>query len=58
MSGPMRICAPEDMVGKTQYEGGSEVTQVSAYDAIKGNAIGFDNIAFKQVLEVSHLFIL
>ena len=49
----MRICKPEEMVGQTQYEGGSEVTLVSAYDAMEGNAIGFDKVAFKQELKVS-----
>ena len=51
----MRICKPGEMIGRTQYEGGSEVTQVSAYEAIEGNAIGFDKVAFQQVLEVSKL---
>ena len=58
VSGPMRICKPEDMVEQTQYEGGSEVTQVSAYDAVEGKAIGFDQISFKQELIVSLLLII
>ena len=33
--------------------GGSEVTGVSAYDAIEGNAVGFGKKTFKQHLEVS-----
>ena len=58
VSGPMRICKPGEMVGRTQYEGGSEITQVSAYEAVEGNAIGFDKVSFKQVLEVSFIFAL
>ena len=58
VSGPMRICKPGEMVGRTQYEGGSEITQVSAYEAVEGNAIGFDKVSFKQILEVSFCLIL
>ena len=54
----MRICKPGEMVGRTQYEGGSEITQVSAYEAVEGNAIGFDKVTFKQILEVSFCLIL
>lgn len=39
-------------MGKTQYAGGSEITQVSAYDAIDGNAVGADRTLFKQTLKV------
>ena len=48
----MRICKPSEMVGKTQYAGGSEITQVSAYDATDGNAVGADRTLFKQTLKV------
>ena len=40
------------MEGRTQYRGGSEVTTVSAYDAVEGNAVGHDKKPFKQHLEV------
>ena len=30
----VRICGPSNMVGATQHEGGSEVTQVSAGDNV------------------------
>lgn len=56
ITGPMRICKPSEMVGKTQYAGGSEITQVSAYDAEDGNAVGSDRTLFKQVLKVSFSF--
>merc|ERR1712142_1360858 len=49
-TGPLRICLPQECADKTQHEGGSEITQVSAIDAIQGNAIGFDKEPFKQVL--------
>ena len=57
ISGPMRICKPGEMVGRTQYEGGSEVTQVSAYEAVEGNAIGFDKVPFKQKLKVVQIYV-
>ena len=53
ITGPVRICKPSEMVGKTQYAGGSEITQVSAYDATDGNAVGADRTLFKQTLKVS-----
>ena len=52
VTGPLRICKPSEMEGRTQYRGGSEVTTVSAYDAIEGNAVGHDKKPFKQHLEV------
>ena len=52
MTGPLRICEPENIV-ETQYEGGSESYQVNAHDAVKGNALGSDNTVFKQELTVN-----
>merc|ERR1712142_1001685 len=37
-TGPLRICMPQEMGDKTQQEGGSEITQSSALDAIDGKA--------------------
>ena len=52
MTGPLRICEPENIV-ETQYEGGSESFQVNAADAVNGNALGSDNTMFKQELTVN-----
>ena len=52
MTGPLRICEPENIV-ETQYEGGSESYQVNAADAVDGNALGSDNTVFKQELTVN-----
>jgi len=52
-TGPLRICRLNDIVLETQYEGGSEITRVSADDAKKGTALGSDGTKFKQMIEHS-----
>ena len=54
-TGPLRICRLNDIVLETQYEGGSEITRVSADDAKKGTALGSDGTKFKQMIEVFSL---
>ena len=52
-----RICGQRNMVGKTQHEGGSEITQVSADDAkggtARGSGQGGHDQPFNQIIEVN-----
>merc|ERR1719233_257912 len=54
-TGPLRICMPQEMGDKSQHEGGSEITQASAIDAKKGEAIGFLKEPFEQVIDFSQI---
>ena len=46
---------PQEMGEKSQHEGGSEVTQVSAIDAKNGEALGVLPEPFEQVIEFSQI---
>jgi len=50
-TGSLRICMPVEYGGLPQYEGGSEVFQVSAQDAKEGTAVGYSGEKFQQVVE-------